>query len=188
MVDENKLRVEDSTSSRGAQWMGASGIIALAAQSLLNGGGLGGLLGGCNTAHIGGAAAATAIGDLNAKIAKLEAEKYSDAAALEQSNRLLQNYLKPYGEAISDSRAREAALRAEFEGFKRESSLQLQLVQKDMQLVKQEAQCCCTANATAIAQVQSILAGLTKVVIPNTSVCPGWGNVTVAPVTTTTTT
>jgi hypothetical protein len=25
------------------------------------------------------------------------------------------------------------------------------------------------------------LAGLTKVVIPNTSICPGWGNVTVAP-------
>lgn len=30
------------------------------------------------------------------------------------------------------------------------------------------------------------LAGLTKLVIPNTSICPGWGNVTVAPATTTT--
>lgn len=29
------------------------------------------------------------------------------------------------------------------------------------------------------------LMGLTKLVIPNTSVCPGWGNVTVAPATTT---
>ena len=33
-----------------------------------------------------------------------------------------------------------------------------------------------------IAQLQS----LTKLVVPNTSVCPGWGNVTVTPATTTT--
>lgn len=32
------------------------------------------------------------------------------------------------------------------------------------------------------------LFGLTKLVIPNTSVCPGWGNVTITPATTTTTT
>jgi hypothetical protein len=31
------------------------------------------------------------------------------------------------------------------------------------------------------------LYGLTKLVVPNTSVCPGWGNVTITPVTTTTT-
>ena len=34
-----------------------------------------------------------------------------------------------------------------------------------------------------IAQLQ----GLTKLVVPNTSVCPGWGNVTITPATTTTT-
>lgn len=34
-----------------------------------------------------------------------------------------------------------------------------------------------------IAQLQS----LTKMVVPNTSVCPGWGNVTITPATTTTT-
>lgn len=32
------------------------------------------------------------------------------------------------------------------------------------------------------------LMGLTKLVVPNTSVCPGWGNVTITPATTTTTT
>jgi hypothetical protein len=44
-------------------------------------------------------------------------------------------------------------------------------------------------NTSAIACLQgqvAQLAGLTKVVIPNTSICPGWGNVTVAPATTTT--
>jgi hypothetical protein len=46
-------------------------------------------------------------------------------------------------------------------------------------------------NATNIATVNCIagqvnqLFALTKLVIPNTSVCPGWGNVTVTPATTT---
>ena len=47
-------------------------------------------------------------------------------------------------------------------------------------------------NATNIASVNCIagqvnqLFALTKLVIPNTSICPGWGNVTVSPATTTT--
>lgn len=46
-------------------------------------------------------------------------------------------------------------------------------------------------NATNIATVNCIsnqvaqLMALTKLVIPNTSICPGWGNVTVTPSTTT---
>ena len=47
-------------------------------------------------------------------------------------------------------------------------------------------------NATSDALIGCIqgqvaqLQGLTKLVVPNTSVCPGWGNVTVTPATTTT--
>ena len=47
-------------------------------------------------------------------------------------------------------------------------------------------------NATNIATVNCIsgqvaqLMSLTKMVIPNSSICPGWGNVTVSPATTTT--
>ena len=44
-------------------------------------------------------------------------------------------------------------------------------------------------NTAAIACIQGQIAqlqGLTKVVIPNSSICPGWGDVTVAPATTTT--
>lgn len=43
-------------------------------------------------------------------------------------------------------------------------------------------------NTAAIACINNQIAtlmALTKVVIPNTSVCPGWGNVTVTPATTT---
>ena len=38
-------------------------------------------------------------------------------------------------------------------------------------------------NATAIAQVQAILGNITKLVVPNAAICPGWGasEVTVKP-------
>lgn len=44
-----------------------------------------------------------------------------------------------------------------------------------------------TANLSCMAQQIAQLQGLTKLVIPNGSVCPGWGDVTVTPATTTTT-
>lgn len=45
----------------------------------------------------------------------------------------------------------------------------------------------CTATMNCISgQVNSLLA-LTKLVVPNSSICPGWGNVTVAPAAATTT-
>lgn len=58
------------------------------------------------------------------------------------------------------------------------------------QQVSQQAVYNATVNGTIsciqsqIAQLQS----LTKVVVPNTSVCPGWGNVTITPAASTTTT
>lgn len=175
-------KVEDVTSSRGAQWMGASGIIALAAQSLLGGNGngngvLANLLGGSCNAQNGAVAA------LMAENARLKSEKYSDNAALEQSNRLLQNYLKPYGEAIASGLADRAKMQAEIDCLKSTVDLKLQLAAKDVALVKQEMTCCCTANATAIAQVQAILGNITKLVVPNGAICPGWGaaEVTVKP-------
>lgn len=43
-----------------------------------------------------------------------------------------------------------------------------------------------TATINCMAGQIATLMGLTKTVIPNDSICPGWGNVTVAPATTTT--
>ena len=42
-----------------------------------------------------------------------------------------------------------------------------------------------TGAMNCMAQQVAALNGLTKLVVPNTSVCPGWGNVTVTPSTTT---
>lgn len=44
-----------------------------------------------------------------------------------------------------------------------------------------------SANISCMAGQIAALNSLTKLVVPNTSVCPGWGNVTVAPATTPTT-
>lgn len=43
-------------------------------------------------------------------------------------------------------------------------------------------------NANSIGAIQGIIGQITKTVIPNSSVCPGWGEVTVKPATTTTST
>lgn len=43
-----------------------------------------------------------------------------------------------------------------------------------------------TGAISCMAQQIAQLQGLTKLVVPNTSVCPGWGNVTITPATTTT--
>ena len=43
-----------------------------------------------------------------------------------------------------------------------------------------------TANIGCMQNQIAQLFGLTKLVVPNTSVCPGWGNVTVTPSATTT--
>ena len=41
----------------------------------------------------------------------------------------------------------------------------------------------CISNNTCLANQVAQLMALTKLVIPNGSICPGWGNVTVAPAT-----
>ena len=42
-------------------------------------------------------------------------------------------------------------------------------------------------NAQSIASLQNCCSQITKLVIPNSAVCPGWGNVTVTPATASTT-
>ena len=53
------------------------------------------------------------------------------------------------------------------------------------QLVNQRIDCCCSQMAAGLAALQNTVAGITKTVVPNSSVCPGWGDVTITPATTT---
>lgn len=62
------------------------------------------------------------------------------------------------------------------------NALQAQLAQQAVYNATNTATIGCIQN-----QVNQLF-GLTKLVVPNTSVCPGWGSVNVTPATTTTTT
>ena len=169
--------------SKGVAGSGLGLGIAGTALGLLNANnGGGGLLGGLFGGGMNPAVAGTLM-EKDAKIAKLEAEKHSDEAALEQSDRLLRNYLKPYGDAIAANQTAIATQAKEIECLQKTQALELKLMAKEVELAKQEAKCCCEKNGIAIATLGRVLDGITKVVVPNTSVCPGCGAVTVAPAT-----
>ena len=123
----------------------------------------------------------------DAEIARLESEKYTDNAASELRTTLLTNWLKP----ISDE---AAANKVEIANLKASIAKETEVAQLREQLLEQKV---ATAQATTngvigglsaqVAALQNCCASITKTVVPNTSVCPGWGNVTVSPSTATAT-
>ena len=157
MTEDTK--VEEVTSSRGAQWAGAGSLIALAAQSLFGGNG-GGILGGVLGGRQGGPQ--DQIMTLMVENAKLKADAETDAKIADVYARLREQ------DKLQDATV---------------ASLEKRITQVEMAATNG-----ISALTAAVANVQSTLSGLTKVVVPNSSVCPGWGNVTITPATTTTTT
>lgn len=136
--------------------------------ALLNGGlggGLGGILGGGNNAYVD---------SLNSKIAELNAEKYSDKVGIEvfkaarDSDAKINARFEEVARTIADMRVREAQTAGKID------------------LVAATANQGIAANSAAIACLQNTVAGITKIVVPNSSSCPGWGNVTITPATATT--
>lgn len=159
-MTEDTTKVEEVTSSRGAQWAGAGSLIAIAAQSLL-GNGAGGLLGNVLGNGAGGQQNA-AITALMAENARLKADADTNAKIADVYTRLREQ------DKLQDATV---------------ASLEKRITQVEM-----AATTGITALSSAVTSLQSTVAGITKTVIPNSSVCPGWGNVTIAPSTTTTTT
>lgn len=111
-------------------------------------------------------------------IAKLESEKYTDAqiANLYQAKVRDDKELMVFATNI-DKRVTALEVSAPL----REQILQGQIAQ-----VAQQSTCCCNAATAAIANLQAAVNGITKLVVPNTSVCPGWGDVTITPAAATT--
>lgn len=101
----------------------------------------------------------------DAKIGLLEADKYTDEKIVE---------------AYKDLQGQINAVAAEVRANKDAQG----------QINMQQAVYNGTNTATLQCMQQQVaqLLGLTKLVVPNASVCPGWGNVTITPATTTTTT
>lgn len=97
------------------------------------------------------------ISALESEIAMLKAEKYTDSVGTGVYAELNKKYIE-LAQFIADLDKRNAVFEA----------------------VNAERIGCLSGRVSA-------LEALTKLVVPNSSICPGWGNVTVTPATTTTT-
>ena len=190
--------------SKGVAGAGLGLGIAGTALGLLNGGmlnlgGLGGVLGG-------GSAAGTALGVLaekDAKIAKLEAENYSDKVAKETyaqslaDNRAtearINTLLGPVAQAIAANEKEIAVLKAE--QAKDKEIMQLKIdncccqMSGKIDAVAQAATCGIQQNSAALAALQALVGKITNTVVPLDAVCPApmpQYNSWTAPTTTTT--
>jgi hypothetical protein len=134
------------------------GIIGTAL-SVLNGGAgniLGGLFGG--NCHCG-----SQVSSLMSELAKEKAERYTDQVGTE--------VYKQFAKERTETQAQINALFA--------AIAQLDKTVSVNEAVTSERLTCLTGKVNSIYDVF-------KLVVPNSSVCPGWGNVTITPATTTT--
>lgn len=155
------MEYENKYASKGVAGSGLGLGIAGTALGLLNGNGLSGLFGNnCNNGCSENNLINRYEAQQNARIAELETEVKLRDANTYTDNKILNLYQYIDGKI---------------------SGVEAQICQQNVYNATNTATINCIANQ--VAQLQ----GLTKLVIPNSSVCPGWGNVTVAPATTTTT-
>ena len=169
-------QVADTTSSRGAQWAGAGSLIALAAQSLLgnrNGGLLSNILGGGNANTLGESIQNSAVCALMDENTKLKADAETNKKIAEVYT-LLREQDKAQDKFTYDLDKRLSAVETA-------APLREQIVLDRINSVAQTAQTGISANAAAIGSLQSTVASITKTVVPNSAICPGWGGVTLTP-------
>lgn len=161
-----QIKTSDGMANVTSAGVGGAGLglgIAGTALGLLNGNGgniLSGLFGGGNQTMT-----------LMSELAKEKAERFAEKTGSEIYNAMFAQY-KELAQQTTGIDKRVAAL--EVAGPLRE------------QLVNQRIDCCCGQMSAGLAALQNVVNNITKTVVPNSSVCPGWGNVTITPATTTT--
>ena len=160
-----QIKTQDGTASVASAGVGGAGLglgIAGTALGLLNGNGgniLGGLFSGGNNCNA-----------LMSELAKEKAERFAEKTGSEIYNAMFSQY-KELAQATTNIDKRVAAL---------EVSAPLR-----EQLVNQRIDCCCSQMSAGLAALQGVVANITKTVVPNSSICPGWGDVTITPAATT---
>lgn len=110
-------------------------------------------------------ASASVIAEKDALIAKLEAERYSDNKADALKENLLRDWLKPLSDRAAEQMAKEATMEAEISCLKQTTELKLQLAQKEIELARQEAKCCCDKTNMRVDCLEAKLDGITKTVV-----------------------
>ena len=155
------MEYENKYASKGVAGTGLGLGIAGTALGLLGGNGLNGLLGVNNNCGC----------SEDHYVNRYEATQAARIAELETEVKLRDSNIYTDGKILSLYQYVDGKI----------ANLEGQICQQNVYNATNTATINCLAGQ--IAQLQ----GLTKLVIPNTSVCPGWGNVTVTPVTAPTT-
>lgn len=153
--------------------------------------------GNCGNYGCHGNAGQTYVDALQAEVAELKAEKYADKASAESykasvamAEKLDDKWTAQLGEVtreVADSRVREAELKGKIECIEKTSVLEKQILEGKINEVALTASNGINTLTATVNCLANTLNSITKVVVPNASVCPGWGNVTITPATTTTT-
>ena len=156
-----QIKTTDGNYSVASAGVGGAGLglgIAGTALGLLNGNGLSGLFGGGANSQC---ADTRQISALQAELGKEKAERYADQVAIAS--------FKESQIANEKLAARIATL----EAFAHQTDKNMAVAEA----INAERLNCISGRVAA-------LEALTKLVVPNSSVCPGWGNVTITPATT----
>ena len=156
--------MEMNYASKGVGAAGLTTGIIGSALGAINSGVFNGVLGGFGGMLGGGGAACC---ESNMPINRYEANMMNELSAKDQKIALLESNIY-VDSKIADVYER---LNAKIDG------VNAQICQQSVFNATVTANLGCLTNQ--VAQLQ----GLTKLVVPNTSICPGWGNVTVAPAT-----
>lgn len=195
-IDENYV----GQGLRGPLWTIAGTTIGKLLQN--NGNGLlGGILGGGNNCMAGVAgmaaqAAGCAVNDkfstLEAEIAKLKAERYSDNSDIavykqtreenkDLQDRLLGNWIKPLADEAAANKVKIASMESDIVKNKEIAELQMKLVEERNRTEHAQMQGAIGLIDQRLQCVERKVDAITAIRVPNTAVCPGWGPVTITP-------
>lgn len=179
--------METEYASKGVAGAGLGLGIAGTVLGLMNGGlgnlGLGGL-GGNGAAMAAGAAGLGVMAEKDAKIAELTAERYTNGAVsdLAKVNFTRDREIEGRVSSLEATQKAEAAAFSEYRASQKEiQELREKLVEQKITTVAATAATAATGLQCEINKLAGVLASVTKIVVPNTSVCPGWGPVTITP-------
>ena len=178
--------METEYASKGVAGAGLGLGIAGTTLGLLNGG-LGNLgfgLGGNGAAMAAGAAGLGVIAEKDAKIAELTAERYTNSAVsdLSKVNFARDREIEGRVSALEATQKADQAAFAEYRASQKEiDCLREKLVEQKIATVAATSATTATGLQCEINRIAGVLASVTKTVIPNSNVCPGWGPVTIEP-------
>lgn len=170
-----------------ATWLGGLGLGGAVLNGIMNhingyGGGIGG-----GAAMAAGAAGLSVMAEKDAKIAELTAERYTNGAVsdLAKVNFTRDREIEGRVSSLEATQKAEAAAFAEYRANQKEiQELREKLTEQKITTVAATAATAATALQGEIARLGGVVASITKIVVPNTAICPGWGQVQVKPVTT----